>query len=111
MPGTTDLLNIVKAKKAVVAAEKSTNRLVEGKTYAARRYSSVHSHNVAPLRKPVFRSIWISTQMSNLGWLVQTVAISWLMVTISAPNLMVALVQAASTLPAFFSLHSCRSHC
>ncbi|MES0133113.1 MFS transporter [Mesorhizobium sp. M0029] len=49
--------------------------------------------------------------MSNLGWLVQTVAISWLMVTISAPNLMVALVQAASTLPAFFSLHSCRSHC
>lgn len=32
----------------------------------------------------------------------QTVAISWLMVTISASDLMVALVQAASTLPAFF---------
>ncbi|TIQ17883.1 MAG: MFS transporter [Mesorhizobium sp.] len=56
----------------------------------------------APLRNPVFRSIWISTQISSLGWLVQSVAVSWLMVTISASDLMVALVQAASTLPAFF---------
>ncbi|TIR69343.1 MAG: MFS transporter [Mesorhizobium sp.] len=40
--------------------------------------------------------------MSSLGWLVQTVAISWLMATISASDLMVALVQAASTLPVFF---------
>lgn len=32
----------------------------------------------------------------------QTVAISWLMATISASDLMVALVQAASTLPVFF---------
>ncbi|WP_234842674.1 MFS transporter, partial [Sinorhizobium meliloti] len=41
-------------------------------------------------------------QISSLGWLVQTVAISWLMATISASDLMVALVQAASTLPVFF---------
>ncbi|RUU74430.1 MULTISPECIES: MFS transporter [unclassified Mesorhizobium] len=57
---------------------------------------------LAPLRNPVFRSIWTATQISSLGWLVQTVAISWLMATISASDLMVALVQAASTLPVFF---------
>ncbi|RWE11394.1 MAG: MFS transporter [Mesorhizobium sp.] len=57
---------------------------------------------LAPLRNPAFRSIWIATQISSLGWLVQTVAISWLMATISASDLMVALVQAASTLPVFF---------
>ncbi|MFK0692111.1 MFS transporter [Mesorhizobium sp. IMUNJ 23033] len=55
----------------------------------------------APLRKPTFRSIWLATQVSSLGWLMQTVAISWLMATISTSDLMVALVPASSTLPAF----------
>ncbi|RWP86668.1 MAG: MFS transporter [Mesorhizobium sp.] len=55
----------------------------------------------APLRNPIFRSIWLATQVSSLGWLMQTVAISWLMATISASDLMVALVQASSNLPAF----------
>ncbi|RWO20306.1 MFS transporter [Mesorhizobium sp.] len=59
------------------------------------------STTLAPLRNPAFRSIWTATQISSLGWLVQTVAISWLMATISASDLMVALVQAASTLPVF----------
>ncbi|MDK1493734.1 MFS transporter [Sinorhizobium sp. 7-81] len=56
---------------------------------------------LAPLRNAAFRSIWASTQVANLGWLVQTVAISWMMATISASDLMVALVQASTTLPAF----------
>ncbi|RVP46077.1 MFS transporter [Sinorhizobium medicae] len=60
------------------------------------------STTLAPLRNPAFRAIWTVTQISSLGWLVQTVAISWLMATISASDLMVALVQAASTLPVFF---------
>ncbi|MBY5571611.1 MFS transporter [Rhizobium leguminosarum] len=55
----------------------------------------------APLHNAAFRSIWTSTQVANLGWLVQTVAISWLMATTSASDLMVALVQASTTLPAF----------
>lgn len=63
---------------------------------------STFSTALAPLRNPPFRSIWTATQVSNLGWLVQTTAISWLMATISASDLMVALVQASSTLPAFF---------
>ncbi|MER8887074.1 MFS transporter [Mesorhizobium sp. M0816] len=60
------------------------------------------ANTLIPLQNPVFRSIWTATQISSLGWLVQSVAISWLMATISASDLMVALVQAASTLPAFF---------
>lgn len=55
----------------------------------------------APLRNPTFRSIWLATQVSSLGWLMQTVASSWLMATISPSDLMVALVQASSTLPTF----------
>ncbi|TJW00018.1 MAG: MFS transporter [Mesorhizobium sp.] len=57
---------------------------------------------LAPLANPAFRAIWSATQISSLGWLVQTTAISWLMVTISVSDVMVALVQASSTLPAFF---------
>lgn len=63
--------------------------------------ASVLPATLAPLRNPIFRSIWLSTQVSSLGWLIQTVAISWLMATISTSDLMVALVQASSTLPAF----------
>ncbi|RUV42784.1 MFS transporter, partial [Mesorhizobium sp. M5C.F.Ca.IN.020.29.1.1] len=55
----------------------------------------------APLKNSAFRSIWLATQVSSLGWLMQTVAISWLMATISTSDLMVALVQASSNLPAF----------
>ncbi|TIO74082.1 MFS transporter [Mesorhizobium sp.] len=55
----------------------------------------------AVLGNPTFRSIWLATQVSSLGWLMQTVAISWLMATVSTSDLMVALVQASSYLPAF----------
>jgi len=55
----------------------------------------------APLRNAAFCSIWSSAKVANLGWLVQTVAIGWQMVTITASDLMVALVQASTTLPAF----------
>ncbi|MER9663918.1 MFS transporter [Mesorhizobium sp. M0159] len=55
----------------------------------------------APLKNRTFRFIWLATQVSSLGWLMQTVAMSWLMATISTSDLMVALVQASSTLPAF----------
>ncbi|WP_033047998.1 MFS transporter [Sinorhizobium meliloti] len=56
---------------------------------------------MAPLRNATFRSIWLTTQVSSLGRLMQTVALSWLMATISTSDTLVALVQASSTLPAF----------
>ncbi|WP_457578193.1 MFS transporter [Ensifer adhaerens] len=57
---------------------------------------------LAPLKNPTFRSVFLASQLSSLGWLMQTVALSWLMVTIATSGVMVALVQAASTLPTFF---------
>lgn len=61
-----------------------------------------HSGLLAPLENRTFRTIWLASQVSSLGWLMQTVALSWLMTTISTSDVMVALVQASSTLPTFF---------
>ncbi|PBB22344.1 MULTISPECIES: MFS transporter [unclassified Mesorhizobium] len=44
----------------------------------------------APLENATFRSIWLTTQVASLGWLIQTVAISWPMATISTSDVMVA---------------------
>ncbi|KWV55302.1 MFS transporter [Rhizobium altiplani] len=57
---------------------------------------------LAPLKNSTFRSIFLASQLSSLGWRVQTVALSWLMATVSTSDVLVALVQASSTLPAFF---------
>ncbi|MFJ5370755.1 MFS transporter, partial [Bosea sp. CER48] len=45
--------------------------------------------------------MWLAGLISGLGWLIQTVAMSWLMATITPSSVMVALVQAATNLPAF----------
>ncbi|AGS25342.1 major facilitator superfamily protein (plasmid) [Rhizobium etli bv. mimosae str. Mim1] len=57
---------------------------------------------LAPLKNRTFRSTFLASQFSSLGWLMQTVALSWLMATVTTSDVMVALVQASSTLPAFF---------
>ena len=54
------------------------------------------------LRVPAFRSLWLGSLMLNLAVWMQTVAAAWLMVTMGASPLMVALVQTASSLPSFF---------
>lgn len=54
---------------------------------------------LAPFRHTTFRALWTATLASNLGGLVQTVAAGWMMTTISNSDDMVALVQAATTLP------------
>jgi len=38
---------------------------------------------LAPLKNSTFRSIFFGSQLSSLGWLMQTVALSWLMATVS----------------------------
>ncbi|WP_293808655.1 MFS transporter [uncultured Bosea sp.] len=55
----------------------------------------------APLKNVTFRAIWLAGLISGLGWLIQTIAMSWLMATITPSSVMVALVQAATNLPAF----------
>lgn len=60
---------------------------------------------LAPFRHATFRALWTATLASNLGGLIQAVAAGWLMTTISNSDDMVALVQAATTLPVMiFSL-------
>ncbi len=54
---------------------------------------------LAPFRHATFRALWTATLASNLGGLVQTVAAGWMMTMISNSDDMVALVQAATTLP------------
>src|SRR5690606_7678519 len=54
---------------------------------------------LAPFRHLTFRALWTATLASNLGGLVQAVGAAWLMTSISSSDDMVALVQAATTLP------------
>src|SRR4051812_26920279 len=55
----------------------------------------------APLRRELFRWLWIASLASNLGTWMQNVGAAWLMTELSAEALMVALVQAATNLPFF----------
>src|SRR5258707_12939524 len=59
----------------------------------------------APLREPLFRSLWIAAVISYTGTWMQNVGAGWLMTSLTAGQsrapLMVGLVQAASSLPVF----------
>ena len=54
---------------------------------------------LAPLSNKTFRSLWVASNISNLGGLIQTVGAGWLMTSLSHSNDMVALVQSANTVP------------
>ncbi|MCG7594961.1 MFS transporter [Mycobacterium sp. PSTR-4-N] len=53
----------------------------------------------APLRSPVFRALWIAQLVSNLGTWMQTVGAQWMLVDDPRANVLVPLVQTATTLP------------
>jgi MFS family permease len=53
----------------------------------------------SPLRHSVFRALWIAALFSNIGTWMQDVGAGWLMTSLDPSPLMVALVQAATTLP------------
>ena len=55
----------------------------------------------APLREPLFRSMWIAAIISYIGTWMQAVGAGWMMTEISGSPLMVGLVQAAVALPVF----------
>lgn len=54
-----------------------------------------------PLATPIFRWIWIAAMASNVGTWMQNVGAAWMMATLSASPLLIALVQTATTLPVF----------
>ena len=53
----------------------------------------------SPLRNSVFRGIWIATIASNIGTWMQDVGSGWLMTSLSSSPSMVALVEAADSIP------------
>ncbi len=55
----------------------------------------------APFRRPAFAVIWTATLISNVGWWMYSAASGWLMTSLNPDPLIVALVQAASSLPIF----------
>src|SRR5882724_7017170 len=54
-----------------------------------------------PLRHRVFRGLWLAALISNIGTWMQNVAAAWYMTSLSPSPLMVALIQAATSLPVF----------
>lgn len=55
----------------------------------------------APLKRPVFRTLWIAALVSNIGSWMQTMGAGWLMTELTHSPAKVALVQAAQSLPMF----------
>jgi len=55
----------------------------------------------SPLRRPLFRALWVADVASNVGTWMHDAAAAWLMTLLAPSPLMVSLVQAATTLPLF----------
>src|SRR5262245_21668681 len=55
----------------------------------------------APLRRPLFRALWIASLASSVGTWMQDVGSTWLMTELTSSPILIALVQAATTLPIF----------
>src|SRR5713101_3722054 len=54
-----------------------------------------------PLRTPLFRNLLLADVMSDMGTFMQSVGAAWLMVSLGAGPIYVALTQTASALPFF----------
>src|SRR5512145_2591009 len=55
----------------------------------------------SPLAVRMFRALWIASVASHIGTWMQNVGAAWLMTSLSPNPTMVALVQAATSLPFF----------
>lgn len=56
---------------------------------------------LAPLREPLFRSLWFASVVTYIGKWMQMVGAAWLMTQLTTSPFMVSLVQAAMMLPVF----------
>src|SRR5215471_7573516 len=52
-----------------------------------------------PLADPLFRGLWIATIVSNVGTWMQDVGAGWLMTSLTTSPSLVALIEAADSLP------------
>ncbi|WP_345074430.1 MFS transporter [Hymenobacter fastidiosus] len=70
-------------------------------TSAPATFSATRPTLWTPLTFAVFRAIWIAGLVSNVGTWMQNVAGVWLVTTLTTSALVVALMQTATSLPAF----------
>lgn len=56
----------------------------------------------APLRSPLFRTMWLAVLVSNVGMWMENVATGWLITEMTGSAAMLGVVQAAQTLPVVF---------
>lgn len=56
---------------------------------------------LAPLASPVYRLLWMASVVSNLGTLMQAVAVAWVMTSLSTSPLVVSLVPVCTLAPVF----------
>lgn len=56
----------------------------------------------SPLRRPLFRALWVAAVVSNIGTWIQDVGSAWLMTSLTPSPVMVSLLQTAASLPFFF---------
>src|SRR5438309_7161395 len=66
---------------------------------AASSASTASASAWTPLRNTLFRNLWIATIVSNVGTWMQDVGAGWLMTSLSSSPFMVALVEAADSIP------------
>jgi MFS family permease len=57
----------------------------------------------SPLQHPFFRALWLASVVSNIGTWMQNVGAAWLMTSLTPSPILVALVQAVTSLPVFFA--------
>ncbi|MDX2167865.1 MAG: MFS transporter [Deltaproteobacteria bacterium] len=53
----------------------------------------------SPLRQGAFRAVWLASLVSNIGTWMQSTSAAWLMTSLTASPLLVALMQTAASLP------------
>jgi MFS family permease len=63
--------------------------------------SSALASALAPLREPLFRSLWIAAVISYTGSWMQNIATGWLMTSLTSSPMWVAMVQVALSVPVF----------
>src|SRR5215472_6718169 len=63
--------------------------------------TAAHHSVLAPLREPLFRSLWIAAVISYVGSWMQNIATGWLMTSLTSSPIWVSLVQVALSLPVF----------
>src|ERR1700709_2163717 len=61
--------------------------------------SAASASGFAPLRIPLFRDRWIASTISSVGTWMQDTAGTWLMTSLTASPLLIALMQTAASLP------------